>query len=125
MCYVILTYALVEQVSGLLQLLGSTEKTLAPLLQQPFGQGRISPSLDWSLQVSNREPNRVPRAGRGTDLLLAVVLSLVRGLASACSGSLGHRLGLGRGSICLGRRAVAIMTSQLTGRAVRRPRAAR
>ena len=104
MCYVVLTYVSVEEVSGLLQLLGSVEEALESLLQLLLDQGRIGPNLHWLLQLTNHEPNRIPRAGRGTDLLLAVLLSLVRWFASARSASLGHRLGLGRCGVCLGGR---------------------
>ena len=105
MRYIVLTYALVEQISGLLQLLGSMEKAQASFLQLLLGQGRIGPSLYWLLQLPNHELDQVPRAGRGTDLLLAVLLSLIGWLASARSGSPGHRIGLGCGGVCLGRRA--------------------
>ena len=49
MCYIVLTYTLVEHVSGLLQLLGSMEKAQASFLQLLLGQGRIGPSLYWPL----------------------------------------------------------------------------
>ena len=125
MRYVVLTYVSVEEVSGLLQLLGSTEETLASLLLQPFGQGQISSSLYWFLQLSNHELDRVPRAGRGTDLLLAVLLFLVRWLASAGSCSLGRSLGLGRGSVCLGRRAEGGHHHLAAHRAIGTPAASR